>query len=129
MFFCLEAAVTTLTATPPDRSFAIETRDLTLVWEYSLDGSVLFAQFLNVTGGGSGERIARQVSQGGNVIVEAKYQDRLTVLITNSQASLKIRGVQSSDQGKYQFSLSPTGSGSIRHEVEVIVQGNTNSFL
>ena len=84
MFFCLEAAVTTLTATPPDRSFAIETRDLTLVWEYSLDGSVLFAQFLNVTGGGSGERIARQVSQGGNVIVEAKYQDRLTVLITNS---------------------------------------------
>ena len=129
MFFCLEAAVTTLTATPPDRSFAIETRDLTLVWEYSLDGSVLFAQFLNVTGGGSGERIARQVSQGGNVIVEAKYQDRLTVLITNSQASLKIRGVQSSDQGKYQFSLSPTGSGSILHEVEVIVQGNTNSFL
>lgn len=129
MFFCLEAAVTTLTATPPDRSFAIETRDLTLVWEYSLDGSFLFAQFLNVTGGGSGERIARQVSQDGNVIVEAKYQDRLTVLITNSQASLKIRGVQSSDQGKYQFSLSPTGSGSIRHEVEVIVQGNTNSFL
>ena len=129
MFFCLEAAVTTLTATPPDRSFAIETRDLTLVWEYSLDGSVLFAQFLNVTGGGSGERIARQVSQGGNVIVEAKYQDRLTVLITNSQASLKIRGVQSSDQGKYQFSLSPTGSGNILHEVEVIVEGNTNSFL
>ena len=129
MFFCLEAAVTTLTATPPDRSFAIETRDLTLVWEYTLDGSVLFAQFLNVTGGGSGERIARQVFQVGNVIVEAKYQDRLTVVITNSQASLKIRGVQSSDQGKYQFSLSPTGSGSILHEVEVIVQGNTNSFL
>ena len=129
MFFCLEAAVTTLTATPPDRSFAIETRDLTLVWEYTLDGSVFFAQFLNVTGGGSGERIARQVSQGGTVTVEAKYQDRFTVVITNSQASLKIRGVQSSDQGKYQFSLSPTGSGNIFDEVEVIVQGNTNSFL
>ena len=129
MFFCLEAAVTTLTATPPDRSFAIETRDLTLVWEYTLDGSVLFAQFLNVTGGGSGERIARQASQGGNVTVEAKYQDRFTVVITNSQASLKIRGVQSSDQGKYQFSLSPSGSGNILDEVEVIVQGNTNSFL
>ena len=45
--------MTTLTATPSDPSFAIETRDLTLVWEYTLDGSVLFAQFLNVTGGGS----------------------------------------------------------------------------
>ena len=129
MFFCLEAAVTTLTATPPDPSFAIETRDLTLVWEYTVDGSVLFAQFLNVTGGGSGERIARRASQDVNVTVEAKYQDRFTVVITNSQASLKIRGVQSSDQGKYQFSLSPSGSGNIRHEVEVIVQGNTNSFL
>ena len=128
MFFCLEAAVTTLTATPPDPSFAIETRDLTLVWEYTLDGSVLFAQFLNVTGGGS-ERIARQVSEGGSVNVEAKYQDRFTVVITDSQASLKIRGVQSSDQGKYRFSLSPTGSGDIIDEVEVIVQGNTNSVL
>ena len=120
--------MTTLTATPSDPSFAIETRDLTLVWEYTLDGSVLFAQFLNVTGGGS-ERIARQVSQGGSVNVEVKYQDRFTVVIMDSQASLKIRGVQSSDQGKYQFTLSPSGFGDILHEVEVIVQGNTNSIL
>ena len=126
MFFCLEAAVTTLTASPPDPSFAIETRDLTLVWKYTLDGSVAFAQFLNVTGGGSGERIARQLSEGGSVNVEPKYQDRFSVVITNSQASLTIRGVQRSDQGKYQFSLSPTGSGNVLDEVEVIVQGNTN---
>ena len=128
MFFCLEAAVTTLTVPPPNPSFAIETRNLTLVWEYTLDGSVAFAQFLNIIGGGS-ERIARQLSQGGSVNVDAKYQDRFTVVITDSQASLKIRGVQRSDQGKYRFSLSPTGSGNILHEVEVIVQGNTNSFL
>ena len=129
MFFCLEAAVTTLTASPPDPSFATETRDLTLVWKYTLDGSVAFAQFLNITGGGSGERIARQLSQGGSVNVEAKYQDRFTVVITDSQSSLKIRGVQSSEQGKYRFTLSPTGSGNIFDGVEVIVQGNTNSFL
>ena len=131
MFFCLEAAVTALTAPPPDPSFAIETRDLTLVWKYTLDGSVAFAQFLNITRGGSGERIARQLSQGGSVNVEPKYQDRFTVVITDSQASLKIRGVQSSDQGNYQFALSPTGSGDIFDEVEVIVQGtcNTNSIL
>ena len=126
--FCLETAVTTLTASPSDPSFAIETRDLTLVWEYTLDGSVLFAQFLNITDGGS-ERIARQASQGGSVDVEAKYQDRFTVVITDSQASLNIRGVQRSDQGKYRFTLSPTGSGDISDEAEVIVQGNTNSFL
>ena len=118
--------MSTLTAPPPDPSFAIETHDLTLVWNYTLDGSVAFAQFLNITGGGSGERIARQLSQGGSVNVEPKYQDRFSVVITDSQASLTIRGVQSSDQGKYQFSLSPTGSGNIRDDVEVIVQGNTN---
>ena len=121
--------MTALTAPPPDPSFAIETRDLTLVWKYTLDGSVAFAQFLNITGGGSGERIARQLSQGGSVNVEPKYQDRFTVVITDSEASLTIHGVQRSDQGKYQFSLSPTGSGNVLNEVVVIVQGNTNSFL
>ena len=126
MFFCLGAAVSTLTAPPPDPSFAIETHDLTLVWNYTLDGSVAFAQFLNITGGGSGERIARQLSQGGSVNVEPKYRDRFSVVITDSQASLTIRGVQSSDQGKYRFSLSPTGTGNILDDVEVIVQGNTN---
>ena len=120
--------MTTLTATPPDPSFAIETFDLILVWEYTLDGSVLFAQFVNFTGSASGERIARQLSQGGSVNVEPKYQDRFTVAITDSQASLKIRGVISSDQGQYRFSLSPTGSDNIRHEVEVIVQGNVTHF-
>ena len=127
MIFCLEAAVTTLTVTPPDPSFATETRDFTLVWEYTLDGSVGFAQFLNITGGGSGEVIARLLS--GSVTVDPKYKGRFTVVITESQASLTIRGVQSSDQGKYQFSLAPTGSGNILDEVEVIVVGNTNSFL
>ena len=127
MIFCLEAAETTLTRSPSDRTFAIETRDFTLVWDYTLDGSVLFAQFLNITGGGAGDTIALRV-QDGSVVVEPKYQDRFTVAITDSQASLKIRGVQSSDQGKYRFTLSASGSGSgssnILHEVEVIVQGN-----
>ena len=122
MIFCLEAAVTTLTASPLDQSFATETRDFTLVWEYTLDGSAAFAQFVNITGGGSGDRIARLLS--GSVNVDPKYQDRFTVVITDSQASLKIHGVQSSDQGKYRFTLSPTGTGNILDEVEVIVQGN-----
>ena len=87
MIFSLEAAVTRLTASPPDPSFAIETRDLTLVWDYILDGSVAFALFLNLTGGGNAERIARQLF-GRSVIVEPKYQDRFTVVLTDSQASL-----------------------------------------
>ena len=128
MFFCLEAAVTALTAPPPDPSFAIESRDLTLVWKYTLDGTVTFAQFLNITGSGSGERIAR-LSQGGSVNVEPKYQGWFTVVITESQASLTILGVQSSDQGEYQFTLSPTRSGNIFDEVEVIVQGNPIHFF
>ena len=81
----IKAAVTTLTESPSDPSFAIETHNFTLVWKYTLDGSAAFAQFLNITGGGSGERIARQLS--GSVNVEPKYQDRFTVVITDSQAS------------------------------------------
>ena len=119
--------MTTLTASPPDPSFAIETRDFTLVWEYTLDGSVGFVEFSNITDGGSGERIARLLS--GNFNVEPEYQDRFTVVIKDSQSSVKIRRVQSSDQGKYRFNLSPTGDGSIFDEVEVIVQGNAISFL
>lgn len=128
MILCLEAAVTTLKVRPPDPSFATETNDFTLVWEYTLEGSVLFAQFLNITGGGSGERIARQLL-GRSVNVEPKYQDRFTVVITDSQASLKIRGVQRPDQGKYQFTLSSTGSGNILDDVEVIVQGKLTHFF
>ena len=128
MIFSLEAAVTRLTASPTDPSFAIETRDLTLVWDYILDGSVAFALFLNLTGGGNAERIARQLF-GRSVIVEPKYQDRFTVVLTDSHASLKIRRVQRSDEGKYDFTLSPTGTGNINNKVEVIVQGNVNAFL
>ena len=128
MIFSLEAAVTRLTASPPDPSFAIERRDLTLVWDYILDGSVAFALFLNLTGGGNAERIARQLF-GRSVIVEPKYQDRFTVVLTDSQASLKIRRVQRSDEGEYDFTLSPTGTGNINNKVEVIVLGNVNAFL
>ena len=127
LIFCLEAAETTLTASPSDRSFAIETRDFTLVWEYTLDGSAAFAQFVNITGGGSGDRIARLLS--GSFNVDPKYQDRFTGGVTDSRASLTIRAVKSSDQGKYRFTLSPSRSGNINDDVEVIVQGNPNSFL
>ena len=85
------------------------------------------AQFVNITGGGSGDRIARLLS--GSFNVDPKYQDRFTGGVTDSRASLTIRAVKSSDQGKYRFTLSPSGSGNISDDVEVIVQGNPNSFL
>ena len=77
-------------------TIANETSDITLVWNYNIGGTAIFARFLNVTGGGS-DRIGILVD--GRVEVEAKYQDRFRANLSDSQAWLKILQVQRSDKG------------------------------
>ena len=55
MTFLLDAAVTALTSKPSSPFHAVETHDVTLVWNYTLDGTVGVAKFGNVTGGGNVE--------------------------------------------------------------------------
>ena len=95
------------------------------MWSYTLDGTVALGRLLNITSGAgaAGEQIARRVGDG-NTTVLSKYQDRFTAHISNTQAWLKIKRVQRSDEGKYLFDLTPTLSGNIRHELKVIVQGD-----
>ena len=118
--FCFEAVVSQLTSSPPNPSTANETSELTLLWNYSIDGSINFARFLHIAGGESGEQIARTVS--GSVVVDAKYQDRFRANISESQAWLKILSVQRSDEGKYQFELDPTMGSRVFNELVLIVQ-------
>ena len=97
---------------------ANETSDITLVWNYSIGGTAIFARFLNVTGGGS-DRTGILVD--GRVEVEAKYQDRFRANLSDSQAWLKILQVQRSDKGKYQFDLSRTSGSPISSQLDLIV--------
>ena len=99
--------------------FVVETHDVILVWNYTLDGTVALARFLNATGGGN-EEIARQFQ--GSTSVHSKYQERFRADISDTQARLTILKVQRSDQGKYNVDLTASVSGSLRHVVEVIVQ-------
>ena len=68
----LEAATTQfILPTPLDPSYVEEPQEITLVWNYTLDGSVDRASFTRDTGGGD-EEIARK--QSGNTILRPVFQ-------------------------------------------------------
>lgn len=105
---------------PPTPSFMEELHDITLVWNYTLDGAVLLANFLRNTGAGI-EEIARK--QNSMTTVSPSFQGRFSANITNTQAWLKIVRVQRSDDGKYEFDLYLSTIGQrLQHEVTVVVK-------
>lgn len=112
--------VSQLTSSPDDPTIANETSDLTLMWKYNAVGSIIVAAFVNTTGGGVGDRIARRVG-ANDIMVEAKYQDRFRANISDSQAWLKILRVQRSDEGMYEFRLEPTAGNTFSGDLELIV--------
>ena len=91
MTFLLDAALTAFRSKPSSPFYAVETHDVTLVWNYTLDGTVAFGKFLNVTGGGNVE-IARKFN--GITTVHSGFQERFRVDISDTQAWLKILRVQ-----------------------------------
>ena len=119
IYFSLKAVVSQLTSSHQNPSIANETSDLTLTWKYSISSSIILARVGTITGGGF-ERIVRRVG-GGDIMVEAKYQDRCRANITDSQAWLKILQVQRSDKGMYEFQLEPVAGNSISSQLELIV--------
>ena len=98
----------------------MEGQNLTLEWNYTLDGTVGLAQFFNSTGFGT-ESIGKTFSPG-KMTVESKYQERFRGQATNTRAELTILTVQRSDQGTYTVKVVPTGSSFLLHDVEVTVQ-------
>ena len=110
--------VSQLTSSPRNPTIADETSDITLMWKYNAI-SFIVAKFSNVTGGGD-DRIARRVG-GGDIEVEAKYQDRFRANISDSQAWLKILRVQRSDEGMFEFSLEPQQGNTLSGQVKLVV--------
>ena len=118
---CLEAATSQfIPPTPLNPSYVEELQEITLVWNYTLDGTVDRASFSRDTGGGA-EEIARK--QSGITILRPGFQSgHFSADASDTQAWLKITRVQKSDQGIYGIVLTPTGIGVLQNEVEVTVR-------
>ena len=99
----------------------MEGRDLTLEWTYTVDGTVLLLQFLNVSDSGVPDLIAKGIGLG-NAPSVPEYQARFKAQATNTRAELKILKVQRSDQSIYRVDVAPSGLGTLTHSVAVFVQ-------
>ena len=119
---CLEASQNSqfILPTPLNPSYVEELQEITLVWNFTLVGSVDRAIFTLDTGGGD-EEIARK--QSGSMNLRPGFQSgRFSADASDTQAWLKITRVQKSDQGMYEINVVPTGIGILQNEVEVIVR-------
>ena len=118
---CLEAATSQfILPTPLNPSYVEELQEITLVWNYTLDGTVSTASFTRDTGGGD-EEIARK--QSGNTILRPGFQSgRFSADASDTQAWLKITRVQKSDQGMYGINLVVTPTGFLPDLVYVFVR-------
>ena len=116
----LEAATTQFILPTPLDSYVEELQEITLVWNYTLDGTVNTASFTRDTGGGD-EEIARKES--GNTILRPGFPSgRFSADASETQAWLKITRVQKSDQGMYGITLLATPTGFLQDKVDVIVR-------
>lgn len=115
----LDTATTAFMTKPPNPTIVQEGKSFTLQWTYTLDGTVVIAQFYNTTGGGS-VLIGKAIGTG-NISVESDYQGRFSGQVTNTKAELRIVKMQRSELLTCRFGLTPTHSGGLSHDVEIIV--------
>ena len=118
-WFFLEPAVTAFGSLKPlNPSLVREGDNITLKWNYTIDGSIGQAQFVNATDDVS---IAAGFGNGGTVVAP-EYQERFRADVSNTLAQLTILTVQTSDSGRYRFTLTSTKVFTISNEVELRVQ-------
>ena len=114
------ARITTFITNTPSPSYAAEGQNLTLVWTYTLDGTVGLAKFNIITDSGSELLIGKKFGPGV-ITVQAQYQARFRAQATNTRAELNIFAVQRSDEAPYRINVFPSGSGSLVQSVVLIV--------
>jgi len=113
-----EPAVTAFSSLKPFKpSFVREWENITLKWNYTIDGSIGQALFSYAT---DNSVIAAKFGDG-DVTVASEYQERFRADISNTLAQLTILTVQRSDGGRYRFSLTSTKVDAITDEVELKV--------
>jgi len=120
LFFTFsEPAVTAFGSLKPLKPSVVkELHSITLKWNYTIDGSIGQAQFVNAT---DNAIIAAKFGDG-DVNVASDYQERFKADITNTLAQLTILTVQRADSGRYKFTLTSEKLIVIFDEVELEVQ-------
>jgi len=114
-----EPAVTSFGSLKPSNpTFVSEWETITLKWNYTIDGSIGLAQFLNATDDSS---IASKFGDG-DVTVSSEYQERFKADISSTLAQLTILSVRRSDSGRFKFILTTKKVVTISNEVELKVQ-------
>lgn len=103
---------------PCNPTLVREWDNITLKWNYTIDGSFGQAQFFNAT-----DNVPVAAKFGaGDVIVASGYQERFKADISNTLAQLTILTVQRSDSGRYRLTLTSSKIVAISDEVELKVQ-------
>lgn len=120
-FIFTESAVTAFGSLKPSKpSFVEEGNNITFVWNYTLDGSIGLARFVNVTDGAS-VPIATKFG-AGNVNVLDDFKERFRADISDTLAQLTILTVQRSDRGSYEIDITTTKSDVLGDTVKLIIQ-------
>lgn len=99
----------------------VQGKNVTLAWEYNVDGKFAQAQFSDLKKAGKEKTVAVKSSANGNVVVASDYQERLIVRISASQTLVTILRAQKADIGKYKLQVINRKLETINSVVEVSV--------
>ena len=119
-FFPETANITAFVSKSPSPSYAVEGKNFTLEWTYTLDGTIGSAQFSIVNDDGSDLNIAWGFSPG-TLTIQPGFQARFRAHVTDTRAELTIVAVQRSDEKVYKLTVLPTGAGTISEPVILVV--------
>jgi len=114
-----ETATTAFVLKPPNPSYAVEGKNFTLKWDYTLDGSLSAVQFSNFTGAGD-DPIGSRVGPG-KISIAQKYEARFRAQAERTRAELTILAVILSDEATYKLSVVSSQASFIWDSTRVIV--------
>ena len=112
-------ATITCLVRPSSPCYAVEGKNFTLVWNYTLDGSLNAVQF-SLAAGGRVDSIGSRIG-AGEINSTQKYEARFRAQATSTRAELIILSVQLSDEGTYQLNLASDYPTLTLDSVKVIV--------
>ena len=98
----------------------MEGQNLTLRWNYSLDGSIGSVKFATINDDGS-ESVIWKSFGSGIIIIKPEDQACFKAKATDTRTDLSILAVQRSDDKTYKLNVLPTGDGSVLEEVTIVV--------
>ena len=132
-FFFRKEQAPSFISTPSSSLHLEENHNITLQWNYTLDGSPLDEVEVIFTPDSpslSVQRIARYKS-GGTTQVAPDIQDRFVFSLTDTRSIMKILRSQRSDSGTYKLrvSLDVLNQAAISDEVKISVECKCNIFL